>query len=253
MFNKKTLALSIFLTISFLVFATSSEARLRSRKIHKVAKEIEKTSVDNTYYFEESFPRDDEIKMNERRTGSLWVDSYNSRLYNNLHRASQVGDMVTIMIEETAQGSKTAETKLDRKSKHLFGVSGLFGLVGQLTSAVTGITPSNMVDTQHNAKHDGKGETKRKGELHAALTARVVRVMKNGDMQIRGQKNIKVNGEEQTLLLEGFIRPYDINSDNTILSNYIADARITFNGFGVVADQQKPGWLSSILQKILPF
>lgn len=245
--------LTALCALALFLVAGPSDARVRATKIKKLAKEVQKTTVDNSEYFEESFPRDEQIKDDERQTGSLWVDTYASRLYNNLHRASSVGDMVTIMIEEEAQGTKSAETKLDRKSKHHFGVAGLFGIINQITNKISGLDPDNIIDTDHNSKHDGKGETKRKGQLQAALTARVVKVLKNGDLQIRGQKNIKVNGEEQALLLEGFIRPYDIASDNSILSTYIADARITFNGFGVVADQQKPGWLSSILQKVLPF
>lgn len=233
--------------------AAVSGQKVKPQKIKNLAQEIKKEGVDNREYFEESFPRDEEIKQEEQKSGSLWVDSYASRLYNNLHRAANVGDMVTILIEEEAQGTKSAETKLDRKSKHLFGETGLLGLAGKLTGAVSGFDPANMINAKHEAKHDGKGETKRKGELQASITARVVKVLKNGDMQVRAQKNIRVNGEEQTLILEGFIRPYDINADNTIVSTYLADARITFNGFGVVADQQKPGWLSRVLQKVLPF
>ncbi|OVE80550.1 hypothetical protein BVY03_06200 [bacterium K02(2017)] len=204
-------------------------------------------------FFEESFPRPEEIKENEMKTGSLWVDTYSSHMYTNLHRASRIGDMVTILIEEVASGTESAQTKTERKSRHGLSLNGLFGLVTKLTSAITGFEGSRAIDVEHNNKHDGKGETKRKGELQAKLTARVIKVLKNGDMMIRGQKNIKVNNEEQSLIVEGFIRPYDINSDNTIMSTFISDARITFNGFGTVSDKQKPGWLTRILDHILPF
>lgn len=252
--------LSVMILIACLSGTTAAHARkavygqkVKPQKIKALAKEIKKEGTDNRDYFEESFPRDEEIKQEEKKSGSLWVDSYASRLYNNLHRAATVGDMVTVLIKEEAEGTKTAQTKLDRKSSHVFGDAGLLGLAGKVTTAVSGFDPANVINAKDEAKHDGKGETKRKGELQAAITARVVRVLKNGDMQIRAQKNIRVNAEEQTLILEGFIRPYDIAADNTILSTYIADARITFNGFGVLADQQKPGWLSRILSKVLPF
>lgn len=251
--NTRSLSLAITFTLIACVFTSNTEARLHTKKIKDVTHNLEKTTPDHKEFFEESFPRDEDIKQEEKKSGSLWVDSYSARMYNNLHRASSVGDMVTIMIEESAEGTKSAETKVDRKSSHNFSVAGLFGLINQITNRISGLDPDNIVDASQTSKHDGKGETKRKGELQAALTARVVKVLRNGDMQIRGAKNIKVNGEEQALILEGFIRPYDIASDNTILSTYIADARITFNGFGVVADQQKPGWLSSILSKVLPF
>ena len=251
--NNNKFIISLVLITLTCVISGPTNARLHTSKIKDVAHGLDKTTPDNTSYFEDSFPRDEDIKDEEKKSGSLWVDSYSARMYNNLHRASSVGDMVTIMIEESAEGTKSAETKLDRKSSQNFSVAGLFGLVAQMTKRIAGVDPDNIVDASQTSKHDGKGETKRKGELQAALTARVVKVLKNGDMQIRGAKNIKVNGEEQALILEGFIRPYDISSDNSILSTLIADARITFNGFGVVANQQKPGWLSSILSKVLPF
>jgi flagellar L-ring protein precursor FlgH len=249
------IAMALLLSCPGIVFARAAVygQKIKPEKIKKVASDVKKNSVDNREYFEESFPRDEEIKKEEQNSGSLWVDSYASRLYNNLHRAATVGDMVTILIEEEAQGTKSAETKLDRKSKHIFGEAGLMGLAGKVAGAVSGFDPANIINAKNEAKHDGKGETKRKGELQASITARVVKVLKNGDMQVRAQKNIRVNGEEQTLILEGFIRPYDISADNTILSTYLADARITFNGFGVVSEQQKPGWLSRILQRVLPF
>lgn len=245
----------IFILSCCLVLSGLADAgwRTRYKKPKKTLKQIRKYAPDDTMYFEESFPRPEEIKQNEMKTGSLWVDTYASHMYTNLHRASRVGDMVTILIEEVARGTKTAETKTERKSKHLLSLGGLFGLVSKLTSTITGFNGDKAIDVKHDNKHEGKGETKRKGELQAKLTARVIKVLKNGDMLIRGQKNIKVNSEEQSLVVEGFIRPYDINSDNTILSTYISDARITFNGFGTVSDKQKPGWLTRILDHILPF
>lgn len=238
------------------IFALSFDAnarKIRAKKMKKLVKDVERMSVDNRDYFNQAFPRKDEIKYEERKSGSLWVDSYSSRLYNDLHKASRVGDMVTIMIEENASGRKIAETRTERDSSQNFGISGLFGLIQKITGTITGMDPENMIDANHSSSHDGRGETTREGSLIATVTARVVRILKNGDMQIRGQKNIRVNGEEQLIILEGFVRPYDIAPNNTVNSNYIADARITFNGFGVVADKQKPGWLTRILDKVLPF
>lgn len=244
----------IVLAICFaLVSSADAGVSLRARKLRRSERLIKKKGPNDTQYFEEAFPRPEEIKRDEKKTGSLWVDSYASHMYTNLHRASRVGDMVTILIEESAQGTKTAQTKTQRRSEHKFGIGGLFGLVGKLTSAISGFQPDKAIDVNHENKHDGKGETKRKGTLQAKLTARVTKVLKNGDMLIRGQKNIRVNGEEQSLIIEGFVRPYDIASNNTIESTYIADARITFSGFGTVSDKQKPGWLSRILDHILPF
>lgn len=237
-----------------MIFSLDADARrLKPVKIKKLAREIDKSGMDKREYFQESFPQEEDNKEHEKQSGSLWVDSYNAKLYNNLHRASNVGDMVTIMIEESAEGRETAQTKADRKSSQKFGITGLFGLISKLTGAIGGDGEETMVANSNEIKNNGQGETKRSGSLSAAITARVTRILKNGDLQIRGQKNIRVNEEERTLILEGFIRPYDISPKNTIMSSQIADARITFNGFGILANKQKQGWLTTILEKILPF
>lgn len=239
--------------ILFLSLPAPASARMKAKRINKLAKDVEKKAIDDRDYFQEAYPQHDANKDYEKSSGSLWVDSFNSRLYNNLHRATRVGDMITIMVEESATGRKIAETRAQKTSENTFGVTGLFGIIQRLTGAITGLTPANMIGSSNEGNHQGLGETRREGTLNATITARIVRVLKNGDMQIRGQKNIMVNGEEQILIVEGFIRPYDISSKNTISSNYIADARITYKGFGILAEKQKPGWLTRILDKVLPF
>ena len=245
--------IAALVAILFFLPPDSEASRFKPVKIKKLAKEIDKTGIDNRDVFQEAFPQEEENKEHERETGSLWIDSYNSKIYNNLHRASRVGDMVTILIEETAEGREVAQTKADKKSSQKLGVTGFFGLISKLTGAIGGDGTDTMISQSNEMKHNGIGETKRSGSLSAIITARVVKTLKNGDLQIRGQKNIRVNEEERTLILEGFVRPYDISAKNTILSSQIADARITFNGFGVLADKQKQGWLTTILEKILPF
>ena len=249
------LSLTSFVICCLLLSAADLQAKtkLGSRKSKEVSAEIQTTSPDDTLFFEEAFPRPEELKIHEKQTGSLWSDSYNSHLYTNLHRASRIGDTVTIIIEETASGSKTAETKAERKSSHSLNLGGFFGLITKLATVVTGFDGSKAIDVAHNNKHEGKGETKRKGSLEAKITARIVKVLRNGDMMVQGKKNIKVNNEEQSLIVEGFISPYNISADNTISSTYVADAKIVLTGFGAVADKQKQGWLTRILDHIMPF
>lgn len=249
---------TLFFAFSLMLVSTQVGAAAalkpkKSKNIKSLARQVQKAAPDDTYFFDQAFPAEEDAKQNEKNTGSLWVDTYSSNLFKNLNRAARVGDMVTIIIDEEATGSKTAETRTQRKAEHKLGINGLFGLVGKLTSLISGFDASKAIDVEHENQLNGRGETKRKGSLEAKITARVIKVLRNGDMMIRGQKNIRVNGEEQSLIVEGFIRPYDISSENMINSNYIADARITYSGFGTVSDKQKPGWLTRILDHILPF
>lgn len=247
------LVLLIIMTSFFFAPNALAFSTYKAKKSKKIVSEIQKKAPDDTEYFEKAFPRPEQLIEEERHTGSLWVDSYSSHLYKNLHRASRIGDMVTVIIAEEATGTETAQTKTERTSEHNLNIGGLFGMLSKLTSTITGLDPAQTIDVQHDNAHEGKGETRRKGSLEARVTARVVKVLRNGDMMIRGQKNIKVNDEDQALIVEGFIRPYDISANNTIMSTYIADARIVLSGFGTVADKQKPGWFTRILDHILPF
>ena len=110
-----------------------------------------------------------------------------------------------------------------------------------------------MLDAQYKSDFKCAGTTSRKESMTAQMSARVVSVLPNGDLVIRGSREIKVNYEKQYMLLQGIVRPSDISADNTVLSSYIADARIEYIGKGVVSDKQRPGWLSRILDKIWPF
>jgi len=100
---------------------------------------------------------------------------------------------------------------------------------------------------------EGTGETERSGALNAFMTAMIVDVMPNGNMVIEGNREVRVNAENQMITLTGLVRPRDISADNVILSTYIADARISYSGTGVLNDRQKPGWLTRALDKVWPF
>jgi len=81
----------------------------------------------------------------------------------------------------------------------------------------------------------------------------VTQVLDNGNLLIEGRRLITVNAEDQYMILTGIIRPEDITNDNLILSQYIADARITYTGRGVVDDKMRPGWLTRIIDWVWPF
>jgi flagellar L-ring protein precursor FlgH len=179
------------------------------------------------------------------------VNTYSSQLYNNLYRASKVGDTVMVVISEEAQGSGTGNTKSDRKYDDTRSISGLGGLFEKLERIIGGLGSTSLT-AQTDSKFQGKASTDRNGKLFAKISARVTKVLRNGNMAIRGEQHIKLNKEEQIIILEGLIRPYDILPNNTVSSSSIADARITYSGFGVVADRQSPGWLVRVLDKIWP-
>jgi flagellar L-ring protein precursor FlgH len=89
--------------------------------------------------------------------------------------------------------------------------------------------------------------------LQAAISARVVEVLPNGDMRLEGNKVVAINGERQILTIRGLVRVKDVSPNNQVLSTSIADMAVLFNGKGVVADANKPGWLYKVFRIITPF
>jgi flagellar L-ring protein precursor FlgH len=93
----------------------------------------------------------------------------------------------------------------------------------------------------------GEGSTSNTGSLRAKISVRVDSVLANGNLVINGKRTIIVNGEEQVITLSGIVRPSDIQADNSVYSYNISDARIAFEGSGIVSHAQGPGWITKLL------
>lgn len=186
--------------------------------------------------------------------GSLWTASRHRGLFNDL-RARQVGDLVTVNIVETSKATKKATTKTGRESSINAGISNLLGYEEKIASLGAPGPFSNETMFKASMKNDfnGSGETSRDESMTASITARVIEVTPNGNLFIKGTREVKVNNENQVITLTGIIRPEDISPDNTVLSSYIADARIAYSGRGPVSDKQKPGWLLRVVDSVWPF
>jgi flagellar L-ring protein precursor FlgH len=191
--------------------------------------------------------------------GSLYSEAGADYLFSD-NRAHRVGDIVLVSIVEKATAKNKAETTSDRESTTDISVSNFFqkdtfvplpfagslGLKGNV-----GSTP--IINSGTTTKFDSTGETKRESEVTATVAARVVRILPGGLMQIEGAREVRVNDETQIMVVRGIIRPRDISSDNSVLSTHIADSRIEYYGKGVLADKQRPGWLSRVLENVWPF
>jgi flagellar L-ring protein FlgH len=183
--------------------------------------------------------------------GSLWQDS--SVGLTDDHKARRKGDILTIVIAEQASASKQATTGTSRKTNISAGVPNLLGLETNMTGIRNWMDLSNLIKANSESTFDGSGTTTRKENLTATITAKVVEVLPNGNLLLSGRRNVKVNNEDQLILVEGTVRPRDISPDNAVSSSQVADARITYTGKGIVSDQTNPGWLTNIFNKIWPF
>ncbi|MCP4572058.1 MAG: flagellar basal body L-ring protein FlgH [bacterium] len=155
-------------------------------------------------------------------------------LVSNL-KARQVGDLITIIITETASAKSTSKTKADNKSE----VGG-----GPALGFLDFIKPWEL-DVEN--KYQGSGDTQRGGSLRAEITARVTEVLGNGDLRLEGTRMVNINGEKQLIEITGVCRVRDINPDNTIMSTFVSEAQIAYNGSGVVSDAAEPGVVTKII------
>ena len=183
--------------------------------------------------------------------GSLWLARTSVNPYSDV-KARLVGDIVTISVVESAQASKNATTKTARDSGLEASWSGVLATLAKNFSVGGAAIPSsNKIDFANT--FDGQGQTTRTSSMTAYLTARVIHVLPNGQMVIRGAREVQVNSETQFIFVQGVIRPEDVSSNNIILSTYIADARIELTGYGAVSDKQRPGWMGRALDWVWPF
>jgi len=196
--------------------------------------------------------------------GSIWPgeNARNSLFSDN--KARHVNDIVTILIDESSSGSNSANTTTSRDTETLAGISALLGMDRYMARKnkdltdgddvyTAGLLPSIQVGGTSANKLTGKGATTRDSELQARITARVVEVLPNGNLNIEGKRRLAVNAEDQYIVISGTVRPDDITSDNVISSQYIADAKIVYTGKGVVNDKMRPGWLTRIVDWAWPF
>ena len=158
------------------------------------------------------------------------------------------GDLLTVVIAEDAQGKKDADTTLESGSSVSGSVEEFFGI-----PSFGNLEPSNLVTAESKRSFDGEGETTRKASLTGKITVTVTAVEPNGNLHIEGQKVVSLNNEEEYIVLRGVVRPEDIGTNNEVSSWRLADARIEFYGSGVVANQQRPGFIYTGLDWLWPF
>ena len=184
--------------------------------------------------------------------GSLWQARNNSMFSDR--KARNIGDIVTVLISEQASASKEAQTSTGRTTNMSASIPNFFGLENdKIWNGHNPVDLSNLVNADFTNAFDGTGSTTRKEDLSASLTTQVVGRYPNGQLKIRGGKEVMVNNEVQIIYLTGIIRPVDITAANTVSSAKVLNARISYTGKGAISDKQKPGWAMRILDSVWPF
>jgi flagellar L-ring protein FlgH len=163
-------------------------------------------------------------------------------------RASQVDDLVTIVVNESASAVAAGATQTSRVSAATSSITAL------AAPKSPGGALANLLNTSSSQTLNGQGTTSRTSTISATLSARVTHVLPNGYLVLEGSKDVLVNSEHQMVTVRGVIRPADLTAGNIITSNQIAQMEIKIDGKGVVNDAiRRPFFLWRWLLGILPF
>lgn len=172
--------------------------------------------------------------------GAIYQPAQSTALFED-YKARRVGDLLSVILVESTNASKSASTKiakdneleLDIASADIFGrpvsTSGykLLGAKGK-----------------HNRAFDGSGDTAQSNRLRGQITVTVAEVLSNGNLVVQGEKWLGLNQGQEYVRLRGIVRPVDISANNTVLSTQVANAQVYYGGTGAVAESNTMGWLA---------
>ena len=189
------------------------------------------------------------LSVSRTRFGRLTV-----RPFSKDQRASNVGDIITVLIDIQDEAELENESERTRSSNEGADANALLGYEASLGRILPqAIDPTNLVDLDSNSSHVGSGTIEREEAIQVQLAALITQILPNGNMVIHGNQEVVVNFEKRILGVNGVIRPEDITINNTISYEKIAEARIMYGGEGQMTDMQQPRYGQQLYDIIFPF
>jgi len=172
-------------------------------------------------------------------------------------KAMKVNDLLTVVIQENVQSSTSNSKSLSETGG--YGLNGPRFTAGT-TNGVADTLATNLnrhtdlsigMDTSNT--FDGSGTKSASGSFTTTVTARVIKILNNGNYFIDGQREMLIDGEKQMIRVSGVVNPYDIDSDNSVNSRYLADARVLYETQGDIKRSTERGWAGKAIDAIWPF
>lgn len=179
---------------------------------------------------------------------SLWRNG--TRQFFKDQRAHQVGDILTVIVNITEKAKMSNATQRSRSGTESSTFSTWFA---RTPFGTNDASPGQLASTDSSSNATGAGTVDRSEALVTNVAAVVTQVLPNGNLVVEGKQEVRVNFEMRELVVAGIVRPEDIQSDNTIDSTKIAEARIAYGGRGQITDVQQPRYGQQVLDVILPF
>ncbi|MGH6915034.1 MAG: flagellar basal body L-ring protein FlgH, partial [Geminicoccales bacterium] len=183
---------------------------------------------------------------------SLWRTG--SRAFFKDQRASNVGDIVTIVVNIDDNATLRNTSARSRTNMENAAADAFLGYEQSLHQLLPeAVDPTNLVELNSRTNNEGAGEISRDEAIEVKVAAVVTQILPNGNLVVQGRQEVRVNYEIRELEVAGVIRPQDITSDNTISSDKIAEARIAYGGRGHISDVQQPRYGQQVYDVLFPF
>ena len=188
----------------------------------------------------------------EDNPNSLWRAG--AKAFFKDHRAKEIGDVLTVKLDFTDKATFDNVTTRERDDSEDTNITQLLGLEAEFSKVLPqAVSATSLLsfDSAHETK--GEGNIDRSEEINLTFAAVVTQILPNGSLVIVGRQEILVNAELRELMVTGVVRPSDIDSDNTISHEKIAEMRVAYGGSGTISQLQQPRWGTQIWDIIFPF
>ena len=180
-------------------------------------------------------------------TGAIF-DASRAASWFGSNRDFKVGDVITVLLNESLQANRQQSTDVARKGENDVIPASAVTSIGKALGA-----PSDLNLNSSNITSSGAGTTDQKATLSGSVAVTVVEILANGNMILRGEKQLQMTEGTEVIQVSGIVRPADIAPNFTVQSRRLANAQISYRGSGDVANAAKPGWGTSLLIKLWPF
>ena len=177
--------------------------------------------------------------------GAIFKAGYELAWFEDI-KARRIGDILTILLVEKTNAQKSANTATARDTEIDIPNPTVFG--GDVELFDRKILENNI---ESQTTFDGEGDSAQSNKLDGNIVVSVVGVLPNGNLLVQGEKWITINQGDEYIRLQGIVRPVDINTDNTVLSTKVGNAQIAYGGTGVLADNNRQGWLTRFFSTVI--
>jgi len=188
----------------------------------------------------------------DHNPNSLWRPG--AKAFFKDTRAKDVGDILTVKLDLKDSASWDNKTERDRKDSEDTDVTKLLGYEASFSKVLPeAVDPTSLMSFGNTHSTSGDGSIKRSETLALTFAAIVTQILPNGHLVLLGRQEVRVNSELRELMVSGVIRPEDIDSDNSVSHEKIAEMRVAYGGRGTLSNLQQPRWGTQIWDILFPF